>query len=445
MKTKQRSMTQGSIWKEMILFSIPLLIGNLFQQLYNTVDSVVVGNYVGYDALAAVGASAPLSNLIIGLFMGISAGAGILVSRYFGAKKDQDLSETVHTFYLFSLVVGVALTFVGYFISPLLLQWLGTPENVLRESVVYLQIYFIGILGLVIYNTGSGILRAVGDSRRPLIYLIISSIINVVLDLVFVLKFNMGIEGVAYATLIAQGTSAILVSIHLFKTTDVYGMTIKSLVMHQDKLKEIVRLGIPTGIQQMVVSFSNVMVQGYVNGFGGYAVAGFTAANKFNSILSLPTDTFSLTITTFTGQNLGANRKDRVEQGLSFIMKLTFVLLIIMGIPTFIAAPHLIALFSSEPEVIQYGVRMLHIMIPFYPVLAITMLLSGALRGSGLTMAPMFIMVFSYTIARQVFLFFMMRISHSVDWVYWSYSVTWTLSTILTYWYHKKSNWLEQA
>lgn len=445
MKTHQRSMTTGSIWKQMILFSIPLLIGNLFQQLYNTVDSVVVGNYVGSDALAAVGASAPLSNLIIGLFMGVSAGAGILVSRYFGGKKDEDLKKTVHTFYLFSLIVGVLLTFVGYYFSPLMLSLLGTPESVMKESVVYLQIYFKGILGLVIYNTGSGILRAVGDSRRPLIYLIISSIINVVLDLVFVLNFHMGIEGVAYATLIAQGTSAILVSIHLFSVKNVYGLTLKDVKIDQTKLKEIMRLGIPTGIQQTVVSFSNVMVQGYVNAFGGYAVAGFTAANKFNSILSLPTDTFALTITTFTGQNLGANRKDRVEEGLSFVMKFTFVLLIIMGIPTFIAAPQLISLFSSDPEVIAYGVSMLQIMVPFYPILAITMLLSGALRGSGLTMTPMIIMVFSYTVARQIFLWIMMRISHQVEWVYWSYSVTWTLSTILTYWYHKKSNWLKEA
>lgn len=445
MKTKQRSMVSGTIWKEVILFSIPLLIGNLFQQLYNTVDSVVVGNYVGSDALAAVGASAPLGNLIIGLFMGISAGAGILVSRYFGAKKEKDLKETVHTFYLFSLIVGILLTVVGYIISPLLLEMLGTPESVMREAIVYLQIYFAGILGLVIYNTGAGILRAVGDSKRPLVYLIISSVINVVLDLVFVLNFHMGIEGVAYATLIAQGTSAILVSIHLFKTTDVYGLRWASIKMHQDKLIEIVRLGIPTGIQQMVVSFSNVLVQGYINGFGGYAVAGFTAANKFNSILSLPTDTFSLTITTFTGQNLGARQKERVTQGLSFVFKITMVILVVMGIPTFLAAPQLIRMFSDQPEVIDYGVRMLHIMIPFYPILAITQLLSGALRGSGLTMTPMIIMVFSYTIARQIFLFFMMRISVNVDWVYWSYSATWALSAILTIWYHRKSNWLELA
>lgn len=445
MKTKKRSMTQGSIWKEIIMFSIPLLIGNLFQQLYNTVDAVVVGNYVGDSALAAVGASAPLSNLIIGLFMGISTGAGILVSRYFGARKEDDLSETVHTFYLLSLVVGLVLTVVGFFISPLLLELLGTPDSILHEANVYLKIYFVGILGLVIYNTGSGILRAVGDSRRPLIYLIISSIINVVLDLVFVLQFNMGIEGVAYATLIAQGTSAILVSIHLFKTDEVYGTSVSKLTFHSDKLKEIIRLGVPTGIQQMVVSFSNVMVQGYINNFGGYAVAGFTAANKFNSILSLPTDTFSLTITTFTGQNLGARHKDRVKKGLSFVLRFTIVLLILMGIPTFIAAPQLISLFSSNPEVIDYGVRMLQIMIPFYPILAVTLLLSGALRGAGIAIAPMVIMVFSYTVARQVFLFFMMGISRNVDWVYWSYSVTWALSTILTYWYHKKSNWLEQA
>ena len=445
MKTKQRSMTEGVIWKELVLFSIPLLIGNLFQQLYNTVDSVIVGNYVGHNALAAVGASNPLSRLIIGFFMGISAGAGILVSRYFGGRKEEDLSETIHTFYLFSIIFGVLLTFIGLYMSPILLNWLGTPVEIMNEATIYLRIYFLGVLGLVIYNSGSGILRAVGDSKNPLIYLAITSVINVVLDLVFVLVFDMGIAGVAYATLIAQGVSAILVTLHLMRISDVYQLDLKAMRINLVKLSEIVRLGLPAGIQQTVVSFSNVMVQSYVNGFGEFAVAGFTAADKFNGFLGLPTDTFSLTVTTFTGQNLGAGNKKRVKIGLRTTLIMCIGILIAVGIPTYIAAPQLISLFSSEPSVIAYGVRMLHIMIPFYPTLAITLVMAGALRGSGSTFVPMVILVFSFTIVRQVFLFVMMQVSVNIDWVFWSYSATWVVSALLTYIYHKKSNWLERA
>lgn len=445
MKTKQRSMTQGNIWKEIILFSIPLLIGNLFQQLYNTVDSLVVGNYVGENALAAVGASNPLSGLIIGFFMGISTGAGILVSRYFGGKKEKDLNETIHTFIMFSLITGVVLTFVGLFMSPILLRWLGTPTEIFNEASVYLKIYFMGVLGLVIYNAGSGILSAVGDSKNPLIYLIIASIINVVLDLVFVIIFKMGIEGVAYATLIAQATSAILVIRHLLKIDDLYKVELKHLRINLEKLSEIVRLGIPTAIQSTVVSFSNVIVQSYINGFGASAVAGFTAADKFNAIMGLPTNTFSLTITTFTGQNLGAGRKDRVKEGIKATMVMTIVILILLGIPTYLAAPQLISIFSKEVNVINYGVRMLRIMLPFYPILAITFILSGALRGSGSTLVPMIIMVFSFTVLRQIFLFIMMKLHYSIDWIYWSYSVTWFASALLSLLYYRYTDWLSKA
>lgn len=445
MKTKQASMTQGVIWKEILLFSIPLLIGNLFQQLYNTVDSIVVGNYVGENALAAVGASNPLGRLIIGFFMGISAGAGILVARYYGAKKKEDLSETLHTFLLFSFIIGIFLTLIGLILSPVLLSWLKTPQAIMNEATVYLRIYFIGVMGLVIYNAGSGILGAVGDSRHPLIYLIIASIINVVLDLVFVIQFNMGIEGVAYATLIAQAVSAILVIRHLLKIDDIYQIHMNKMKLHSEKLIHIVKLGIPTGIQSTVVSFSNVLVQSYINGFGASAVAAFTAADKFNAFLSLPIDTFSLTITTFTGQNLGAQKKDRVNKGIKTTLLMTLGVLILVGIPTFFIAPNLISIFSKEAAVIDYGSRMLRIMIPFYPVLAITLLLAGALRGSGSTFVPMIIMVFSFTIVRQIFLFIMMKINHTIDWVYWSYSVTWFVSALITLYYYYKSNWLEKA
>ncbi|MDE8135153.1 MATE family efflux transporter, partial [Erysipelothrix rhusiopathiae] len=242
---KKTSMTEGVIWKEMLLFSIPLLIGNLFQQLYNTVDSFVVGNYVGEEALAAVGASTPLSNVIIGLFMGISTGAGILISRYFGAKKDEELHDSIHTFIAFSLIVSVFLTFFGSVMSPIFLGWLKTPANIMEPATLYLRVYFWGVTGLVIYNSGAGILRAIGDSRNPLIYLCISSLINVSLDLLFVIVFDMGILGVAVATLIAQLTSAILVWIHLLRVEDIYQLKMADIRIHRDKLYEIIRLGIP--------------------------------------------------------------------------------------------------------------------------------------------------------------------------------------------------------
>ena len=445
MKTKQRSMTKGIIWKELVVFSIPLLVGNLFQQLYNTVDSIVVGNYVGESALAAVGASNPLSNLIIGFFMGISAGAGILVSRFFGANKEEDLSETIHTFILFSIITGIALTVIGMYASPILLRWLGTPKEIFDEASIYLRIYFLGVIGLVIYNAGSGILGAVGDSKRPLMFLIIASIINIVLDLVFVIVFKMGIAGVAFATLIAQAVSAFLVVRHLMSIDHGYKIDFDLLRINTEKLSAIVRLGIPAAIQSTVVSFSNVMVQSYINGFGASAVAGFTAADKFNAIMGLPTNTFSLTITTFTGQNLGANQKERVRKGIRLTMIMTITTLILLAVPTFITAPSLISIFSKDPVVIDYGVRMLRIMIPFYPTLAVTFILSGALRGAGSTFVPMIIMVFSFTILRQIFLFIMMRINPSIDWIYWSYSVTWFASALLSMIYYKYSDWLNKA
>ena len=445
MKTKQRSMTQGVIWKEIILFSIPLLIGNLFQQLYNTVDSFVVGKFVGDNALAAVGASNPLANLIIGFFMGIAAGAGIVISRYFGAKKIEELRDSISTFIAFSFLVSLALTFLGLFMSPILLRWLGTPEIILDQAVVYLQIYFWGIMGLVMYNSGAGILRAIGDSKTPLLYLIVSSVINVSLDLFFVIVLDLGIQGVAYATLIAQASSAVLVMIHLTRIDPAYRFSFKRMKLHPNHLYDIVRLGVPTGIQQMVVSFSNVLVQSYVNQFGSLAVAGFTAADKYNGFLGMPTQTFALTITTFTGQNLGAGKKERVGKGIRLTLSMAIGILIFLGIPTYIAAPTLISIFSDNPEVINYGTMMLRIMLPAYPILAITQVLLGSMRGAGSTFIPMLIMVFSFTVVRQIFLFVMFKISMDISWVYWSYSFTWVISAILALVYSKKSQWLEKA
>lgn len=442
-KTRRQSMTEGVIWKKIILFSIPLLIGNVFQQLYNTVDSYVVGNYVGDEALAAVGASGPLINLLIAFFMGISTGAGILVARYYGGKKEEEVSETVHTFMAFSLLVSVLLTVMGLFLSPHILRWLKTPEKVMPQAVVYLRVYFWGSIFLIIYNSGSGILRAIGDAKNPLIYLIVSSIINITLDLLFVIRFDMGIFGVALATFIAQMVSAVMVTIHLMRVNDSYQLVFKKLHFHMDKLYEIIRLGIPTGVQQTVVSFSNVLVQSYVNSFGEIAMAAVSAADKFNAFLSMPINSFNLAITTFTGQNLGAGKKERVLKGIHTTIAISFVTIIIVGVPTYYYAENLIAVFSSNPQVMAYGAKQLRIMLPFYTFLSVNNILSGALRGAGKTAVPMVIMITSFTLIRQIFLFVAMRINRSIEMVFWSYSVTWAISSLLTISYYRMSRWAD--
>ena len=315
-KTKQKGlMTEGVIWKELLLFSVPLLLGNLFQQLYNAVDSVVVGNYIGAQALAAVGSSAPVINLLVSFFMGLSVGAGVIISRYFGARNMESLQDSIHTSLALTMTAGIFMTLFGIIFSPTILRWIGTPSDVMSSSVLYLRIYFGGILSVMLYNMGSGILRAVGDSKNPLYFLIVSSITNILLDLLFVIVFDMGIAGVGWATLIAQTISAVLTLLLLIKTKQEYKVTLKKIRFHKDKLIEIIRLGLPSGIQNGVVSFSNVIVQSNINAFGSLAMAGCGAYTKIDGFAILPVMSYSMALTTFTGQNMGAKKYDRVKQG----------------------------------------------------------------------------------------------------------------------------------
>lgn len=286
---KSGLMTEGTIWKQLLLFSVPLLLGNLFQQMYNAVDSIVVGNYIGPQALAAVGSSAPVINLLVSIFMGISVGAGVIISRYFGARNIENLQDSIHTSLAFSIAAGIIMTIVGVLLSPLILQWIGTPQDVMGNSVLYLRIYFCGILSVLVYNMGSGILRAVGDSKNPLYFLIVSSITNIILDLLFVVVLKMGIAGVGWATLISQTISAILTLILLIKTKQEYKVTLKKIRFHKERLIEIIRLGLPSGIQNGVVSFSNVIVQSNINAFGSVAMAGCGAYTKIDGFAILPT------------------------------------------------------------------------------------------------------------------------------------------------------------
>ena len=446
MASKQRGlMTSGVIWKELLLFSIPLLLGNLFQLLYNTVDSIVVGNFVGHQALAAVGASTPLINMLIGFFMGVAAGAGVLVSRFFGARKLEELHIAVHTFVAFTFLFGVLMMVAGITLTPLFLQWMGTPADIMDMAVLYLRIYFLGIIPTMLYNSGAGILQAVGDSRRPLCFLTIASVLNIILDLVFVIQLNMGVAGVAWATLTAQTVSCILVAVTLLRSKESYQIIPKKIRIDKPMLMQIVRLGIPSGLQQMIVSFSNVLVMSYVNRFGSAAIAGFSSANKFDNFLGLPVNSFMLAITTFVGQNMGAKQIERVKKGINTCMFMGIGIVIAIGIPAYLFSDLCIRMFSQEADVIYYGSWMMRTLVPFYSILNIAQVLTGAVRGTGNTTVPMLINVFYYCIIRQVFLAVAMMFVNSIVVVFWSYPLTWTLSAVTLFIYYKRGSWLKHS
>ncbi|SJZ40782.1 MATE family efflux transporter [Anaerorhabdus furcosa] len=438
----EAKMTTGSIWKRILFFAIPLLLGNLFQLLYNTVDSIVVGQYVGKTALAAVGASTPLINLIIGFFMGVAVGAGVIVARHFGANRKEELSVTVHTFVTFSIIFGIVLMIIGYFMSPLFLEWMKTPSDVLPQAVEYLQIYFLGVIFVTLYNAGTGILQAIGDSKRPLYFLGVASVINIILDLYFVTQLNMGVAGVAWATLIAQAVSAVLVIIVLLLSKESYHLRLNKLRIDMKTLIQIIKIGIPSGLQNMIVSFSNVIVQSYVNNFGAAAIAGFSSANKFDNFIALPVNSFALAITTFSAQNMGALKIDRVKKGVNTTILMGIISVILLGIPLWLFADVAIEIFSRDSDVIAAGASMIRVMIPFYTALTFHQVYSGALRAGGYTVIPMITSIISFVFLRQIYLSIAMPIFNHIDIVAWGYSLTWSCAAIFTALYYHFSHWL---
>lgn len=399
-------MTQGNIVSLLIKFAFPLLLGNLFQQLYNTVDTWVIGNYASNEAFAAVGSVSPIINMLIGAFGGFANGAGVVISQYFGAKDDEKVSHAVHTSVFMTIFMCIFFTAFGSFVSPLFLHVMKTPANVFPESNTYLSIYMAGISGLLIYNMGAGILRAIGDSTRPFIYLVVSALTNIVLDLLFVIKFNLGVAGVAYATIIAQGLSAILVVITLLKTSSCVKISLKKIKVHTDVLSKIIKIGIPVAIQMAVTSFSNIFVQSYINTFEADFMSGWTAYVKIDSFLFLPMQSISYAITTFVGQNLGNNNPERAKKGVKISIALGMAITAVVVIPIMIFAPYLIAFFNDKPQVIEYGTTLLRYVSPFYILCSINQILSMALRGAGNSRAPMLITLSSFVFFRQVYLYF---------------------------------------
>lgn len=444
---KTRDMTQGVIWKHLIAFALPLMIGNLFQQLYNTVDSIVVGNYVSKQALAAVGSTTSIINMMVGFFSGVSVGAGVIISQRFGAKDPEGVHKAVHTTITLTLIIGVIGTVVGTLLAPTMLTLMKTPEDVFVEAKVYLRIYFGGISGLMLYNMGSGILRAVGDSRRPLYFLIVSSVVNIVLDLLFVLGFGMGVEGVAYATIIAQFVSAFLIYLTLYRTRDVHQFRPSKLRLYPEMVSSIIRVGLPSGLQQALTSFSNVFVQSYINSFGTNCVAGWSCYHRIDQFILLPMQSISMASTTFAGQNIGNRDLERTEKGIRTAVTLSIVVTGILITLVSIFCVPLIKIFNNDPAVLEYGKTFIRLISPFYLIICFNQIYAGALRGAGDAKAPMVIMLFSFVLFRQLYLAIGTQFEalNNPWFVGLGYPAGWAMCSALQLTYYYKSKWRERC
>ena len=431
-KTAATDMTTGNISLLLLQFAAPLIVGNLFQMMYNTVDSLVVGNFVGKEALAAVGSTTMIINMLVFFFNGVSTGAGVVISRYYGAHEADRLHAAVETTIFVTFACSVLFTVVGVVMIHPMLAFMSTPADVMDAASEYLTIYFAGISGLLVYNMGSGILRAVGDTRRPLLFLIFTSVVNVVLDLLFVLVFRAGVAGVAYATIIAQFLSAGMVLLLLSRVRDVYRLTWRDLRCDVSILKKIFIIGLPAGVQAVLTAFSNVFVQSYINSFGSDCMAGWSCYNKLDTFIMLPMQSIAQAATTFVGQNIGAGKQDRVNRGTVRSVVLTLTITAVIATFLFIFAPSVTRLFNGDEAVIGYGTLFLRTNVFFLLFNCVNHTLAGALRGRGDSTGPMVIMLANFVVVRQIYLFFVTRyISNTAQLVGFSYPVGWTACCIV--------------
>ena len=435
-------MLEGSIWKGLIFFALPILLGNLFQQLYNTADTLIVGNFIGKEALAAVSSSGNLIQLMIGLLQGTAMGAGILIAKHFGAKDREQLQLAVHTGLTFALAGGLILSAVGVLVTPLILRWMGTPEDVLPNSIAYFRTYFAGVWTMFLYNMCTGILRNVGDSRRPLYYLILSSGLNVALDLLFVAVFRWGVASAALATVISQLVSALLCLWQLTHTQEICRVELRKLRIHGPTLRQLVQFGLPSGIQHSVTSIANVVVQSNINAFGSNAMAGCGSYSKIEGFAFLPVTCFSMGLATFVGQNLGARQHDRVRQGVRFALPCAMLMAEGIGLLIWLGAPWLIALFNADPDVVAYGVRQARVVALFYPMLTLSHCMAGVFRGAGKSTVPMLVMMGVWCVFRVLYITVMVALFHDITVVFTAYPVTWTISSILFVIYYFKADWI---
>lgn len=435
-------MTEGSIPGLMLRFAAPLFFGNLFQQLYNTADALIVGRYLGDSALAAVSSTGSLIFLLISLFEGIAAGAGVIISRYYGARDNEKLHSAVHTSVAFALATGIILTVLGTLLTPWILRLMGTPEDVMPLAVTYTRIFFAGSLTLVMYNSLRGVMQAVGDGKDPLIFLAISSITNVILDIVFIRFFHTGVGGAALATVISQLISAVLCFRKLLLTQEEYRVSIRDIRFEKGMLRLIISYGLPSGLQNSVIGFANVVVQSNINAFGTMAMSGLGAYSKIEGFAFLPITSFNIALTTFVGQNLGAGEYTRTKRGARFGIICAVCMAELIGVLFYLAAPVLIGLFTEEPEAIAFGVEKVHICALFFCLLAASHSYSAVLRGAGKAVVPMIAMLAFWCVIRVAFLQFAVPIFKTIAVVNWVYPLTWFLSTVFLTIYYFKADWI---
>lgn len=436
-------MIKGNIWKQLVIFAIPLLIGNLFQQLYNTVDSVVVGNFIGDQALAAVNSSGPIIDMLVSFFTGLSLGSGVLISNYYGGQDRQGVFCSVHTAMALGIVFSLFATIVGIIFTPSILTLVKVDPSVINQSIVYLRLYFLGVSGLIIYNMVSGILRAVGDSRHPLYFLIVSSFINVVLDLLFVIVFKMGIAGVAIATSIAQVASAILSIYILITTVEIYRLQPRKIRFYWNFLKRTIEIGLPSALQNAVVSFSNIIMQTNINVFGAYAMAGSGSYTKIDGFVILPVISMSMALTTFVGQNKGANNYQRIKKGARTGILISCGIIVVLSVGIIFTTPYLLHFFSSNTEVINYGLIMMKCLVPGYIFLTLSQAICGILRGVGKTKIPMIVLIGCWCLFRVLWVMITVRLFHNIVYVNLGWPVSWVLSTIILLVYYYKVDWIK--
>lgn len=442
MRSSSSSLTEGSIWKSMLLFALPVFLGNVFQQLYNTFDSWVVGNYLGDNALAAVSSSGSLIFMMIGFFNGVAMGAGVIIARCYGAKDYDSMRRAIHTDVAFGLTAGILLTALGVAFTPTILRWMDTPEDVLPQSISYFRYYFCGAIFTVMYNIMVGILHAVGDSRHPLYYLIFSSFVNVVLDLLFVAVFRWGVGSAAIATTISQGVSALLCFRLLLTTKEPYRVELKKIRYHWDSFKDIVRYGLPSGVQNSVIAMANLVVQTNINSFGKAAMAGCGSYSKIEGFAFLPITCFAQALSTFVGQNLGAQQYGRVKNGVRFAVICSVSMAELIGVASYLLAPQLISIFNDSPEVVAYGAAHMRTICLFYCLLALSHCIAGILRGAGKATVPMFIMLGCWCLLRVTYISIAMQHVNELHTVSMAYPITWFASSVLFIIYFYAADWM---
>jgi len=430
-------MTRGPILSLLVRFAAPLMLGYVFQQLYNTVDSIVVGNFVGKEALAAVGSTGSIINAIIGIFAGISSGASVVIAQAYGAGDRKGVHDAVHTAMKFVLYLAVAFTAAGTLLVRPMLRLMDTPDDVIGQASTYLTIYFLGVSGLLVYNMGTGILSAVGDSRHPLYFIIFSAVVNTILDLTFVIVFHMGVAGVAWATIIAELLSALLVLRTLIRSNDVYKLSLGELKISRPILLRILRIGFPTSVQMALTAFSNVFVQSYINYFQSACMAGWAAYGKIDSFLSFTLSAASVAVTTFVGQNIGAGNLPRAKKGMNQAIVLLIGVTAAESAVVMLLAPELVKVFNRDADVVRYGVLFLRLMSVFYPICSVANICAAGLRGAGDATAPMVMLLGSFVVCRQIYLYIIFRTVGTLTAVTLGYPLGWVLAAASTYIYYR--------